>query len=206
MTFKRAAFWFRDRAWPLLEPLTAGRTSTGIQWRTVPPPTLDVLETAYGFLKDEFKMEFERVRLVDSKLQSISSLSPIAITVLVATVVFLTGGRVGEFTRGSVLIVECGGFYVALQLVRALLAATEGLGRTSYDLAALTDIPPTQGETKENYIRRVCEDLTDSLSKNREATNRKVDQLALGHEALKNAIFGLLGVILALIFITIFGR
>jgi hypothetical protein len=206
MDVKKTAYWFRDRCWPLLEPLTEVRTPPNIEWKLIPSPSLDVLETAYAFLKDEFKTDLELVRIVDSKLQSISSLSPIAITVIVAMVAFLTGGRVGEFTKTSTLVLEVLGFYVALQFVRALLAATKGLGRAGYYFATPKDIPPKVGETKETYIRRVCEDLSDSLVRNREATNRKVEQLALGHEALTNAIFGLLGVIFVLLLVTIFGR
>lgn len=45
--YMKVAYWFRDRGWPLLEPLTEVHTAPSVEWRLIPSPSLDVLETAY---------------------------------------------------------------------------------------------------------------------------------------------------------------
>ena len=206
MTIKKKAYWIRDCIWPLLEPLSGVPNPPKAEWADPDSTETDALETAYSFLRDEYKAEFERVRMVESKLQSISSLSPIAITIVAAIVAFLTGGKLDQFTRTSTLFVEIGGFFIAFQFVRAMLAATEGLERKGYYFTSLRDIPPKIDEKKGEYIRRLCEDLAANLRNNREVTNGKVNQLALGHRTIKNAVFGLLVLILVLVLITIFGQ
>lgn len=203
---KKVLYWVRDRFWPYLEPLAEAQPPSSDEWSVTHALDNDALEAAYALLKDEFKINLDLVKMVDSKLQSISSLSPIAITIVAAVIAFLIGGKVQQFTRVSILVVAIGGFYIALQFVRAMLAATKGLERKGYYFTRLSDIPPRLEEKKEAYIRRFCKDIADNLRRNREATNGKVDQLALGHEAIKNAVGGLLVVILVLLIISIIGE
>jgi ABC-type multidrug transport system fused ATPase/permease subunit len=173
------------------------------EWPSTSPVPVETLEAAYNLLKDELKSEDDRAKIIESKLLSISSLIPIAMTVTVAMVTFLTSGRVSQFTFRSILIIGVVGAYIALQFLRASLAAITGLGRRSYGHIEVKEIAPKPKEKKEEYLQRTCAQMAEILVFNREAVNKKVDQLALGHDAIKNAVWGLL-ILLFVILVIVF--
>ena len=170
--------------------------------RPCPPETL---EAAYGALKDELDAQDDRAKTVETRLLSVSSLAPVSMTIMVAVVTFLTSDRAPEFTWGSVLAVGVVGSYVALQFLLALLAAVNGLGRRSFSHLSIKDIVPQPDETKDAYLRRACAELTEVILHNRAAVDDKVSQLALAHEAVKNAVWGLLLVLIMILVFTMVG-
>jgi hypothetical protein len=201
MSLKEVSNWLRDRAWPTLVVKPKQSDAIAFEWPGGSAAKLDALEAAYNILKDELDAENDRMKVVESKLISISSIIPVAMTITVAIVTFLTSGRISQFTRTSIIIVGIVGGYVALQFLRASLAAVSGLGRRSYERLKLEDIVPEPNESKEKYLQRICVQMVKILITNREVINGKVSQLALGHESLKNALWSLL--VLLLIILTI---
>lgn len=181
-----------DLVWPTLVALPKKDEAAAFEWPTDASVDNGALEAAHNLLRDELKSEDDRAKIIESKLLSISSLVPVAMTVTVAIVTFLTGGRVSQFTRTSILIVGFVGAYVTLQFLRASLAAITGLGRRSYNHIETNEIALRPKETKTAYLQRTCAQMAQILASNREVINTKVDQLALGHEAVKNAVWGLL--------------
>jgi hypothetical protein len=194
-----------DLLWPTLVTPPKKDEAAPFEWPHDKSAEDGALEAAYGLLKDELKSEDDRAKIVESKLLSISSLVPVAMTVTVAMVTFITGGRVSQFTRTSILIVGFVGAYVALQFLRASLAAINGLGRRSYAHIRTEELAPKPKEKKSAYLQRVCALMTQVLAVNREVINKKVDQLALGHEAIKNAVRGLLVLLLVVLVIVAAG-
>lgn len=194
-----------DWVWPTLVTPPKKDDVAAFEWPIDKSADAGTLEAAYSLLKDELKSEDDRAKIIESKLLSISSLIPIAMTVTVALVTFLTSGRVSEFTLLSILIVGTVGAYVALQFLRASLAAITGLGRKSYAHIKVEEIAPQPGEKKEAYLQRICALMTQTIAFNREVINEKVGQLALGHEAIKNAVRGLLLLLLVILVIVAVG-
>jgi hypothetical protein len=190
-----------DLIWPALVSPPKKDDGDAFKWPDDRAADDGTLEAAYNLLKDELKSEDDRAKVIESKLLSISSLVPVAMTVTVAMVTFLTSGRAGEFTRTSILIVGAVGAYVALQFLRASLAAINGLGRRSYVHIETEELAPKSKEKKAAYLQRICGQMTQVLAFNREVINTKVDQLALGHEAIRNAVRGLLVLLLVILLI-----
>jgi hypothetical protein len=135
MTRFDIAYWLRDRLRPTLEAVPEGNPEP--EWPEGTAPNIDALNLAYESLQNEMKSEEERNRIVESKLLSISSFVPIAMTIVVAIVTFLTSGKAQLFTRPSIYIVAILGGYVALQLLFAVLDAIKGLARRTYSRVGL---------------------------------------------------------------------
>ena len=170
------------------------------------PPPDDATDFAYEWLSNEVKTEEDRTKMIDGKLQSIVPIASTVITLLLALITFLTSGKVAQFTRTSILIVTFGGAYVAIQFLWAFLRAIKGLARRDFLRVKPKDIIPNTNETKETMRRRAFEEMLEILQYNKESNNNKVTQLACGHEAIKNAIVGLIAIIFTLLFITLFGN
>jgi len=196
----------RDWLWPTLVAPPKKDDVAAFEWPDDKAGDLGSIEAAYNLLKDELKSEDDRAKIIESKLLSISSLIPIAMTVTVAIVTFLTGGRVSQFNLPSILIVGLVGAYIALQFLRAAFAAINGLGRRSYSHLEVKEIAPKPNENKVAYLQRICAQMVRILAFNREVINNKVNQLALGHEAIKNAVWGLLFLLLIVLVIAAVGR
>lgn len=206
MRRKEFLCWLRDRVWPSLDAPPKKADVPAFEWPIARPVAVDTLEAAYNLLKDELKSEDDRAKIIESKLLSIASLIPIAMTVTVAMITFLTGGRVSQFTFRSILIVGAVGAYIALQFLRASLAAITGLGRRSYGHIEVKEIVPKPKEKKEEFLQRTCAQMAEILVFNREVVNKKVDQLALGHEAIKNAVWGLLILLFVMLMVVAVGE
>ena len=205
MSLRAVSNWLRDRAWPTVVFPPKESDAIAFEWPGSSPVEVDTIEAAYNILKDELNAEDDRVKLIESKLISISSIVPVAMTITVAMVTFLTSGRVSQFSRASIVIVGLVGGYITLQFLRASLAAVNGLSRRSYEYLQLEDIAPKPNESKEKYLQRICVQMVDILNSNREVINGKVSQLALGHESIRNALCGLLILLLIILIIVVIG-
>jgi hypothetical protein len=202
---KERLHWLRDRIRPTLVPAPP-KEATGVPaWPVGRPCPLETLEAAYDALKEELRSQEDRAKTVETRLLSVSSLAPVSMTIMVAVVTFLTSDRAREFTWGSVLAVGLAGSYVAFQFLLALLAAVNGLGRRSFSHLSIKDIVPQPDETKDAYLRRACAELTEVILYNRASVDDKVSRLALAHEAVKNAVWGLLLVLITILAFTMAG-
>lgn len=203
MRVPKILYQLLDLVWPTLRPPTERQSLSQPKWDGIGRNSSEVIEAAFDVLKAELKNQDDEVRLIESKLQSMSSLTPVVSTILVAIVAFLTGGRVQQFTEASVLTMVIGACYVVLQLLRALLAAVGGLRRRTFFSVSVTDIPPTPDQTKTDYLLHFCKDLSAVASNNRGVIDSKVDQLELGHVAVRNAVAGLLLTLVVVLAITV---
>jgi hypothetical protein len=197
--------WLRDRIRPTLVPAPPKEAASEPAWPAANTCPQETLVAAYDALRDELKAQEERAKTVETRLLSISSLAPVSMTIIVTVITFLTGDRAGKFTKASVLVVGLMGSYVAFQFLLALLAAVNGLGRRSFTHVAIKDVVPQRDETKDAYLRRACAELMEVILHNRVVVDEKVSQLALGHEAIKNAVWGLLLILITILAITLAG-
>lgn len=196
----------RDWFWPtaVLHANPVSNTATKVEWPEKNPSTTEALEASYALLKDELKAEDDRSKIVESKLQGILSLVPLAMTIVFAIVTFFISGKVAS-TSPKIIVTEFAGvFYIALQILRALLAVVSGLSSRSYTHLHIDDFIPKEKEDKETYLNRICKEIFDIIRSNREVTDGKVTQLKLGHRAIRNAVWGLFIVIGAILIITLF--
>lgn len=196
----------RDWFWPtvVLHASPLLNTATKVEWPEKNPSTTDTLEASYALLKDELKAEDDRSKIVESKLQGILSLVPLAMTIVFAVVTFFISGKVVSTSLKIVVTEFAGVFYIALQILRALLAVVSGLSSRSYTHLHIDDAIPKEKEDKESYLNRICKEIFDIIRSNREVTDGKVSQLKLGHRAIRNAVWGLFIVIGAILTITVF--
>jgi hypothetical protein len=170
------------------------------------PEGLD--EATLQFLHDERRQELaaevERLRIVESKLTTTASVATIPITLLLGVVTFLSSGRAQEFTPFSVIVLSGCAFYVAVQFLRAVLAAIRGLSRTNYPAPFATErvLPRASAEA---YWRDACEALANNIHAYQERTNAKVDQLELAHTSIINAVVALIAAIGILAVVVVFG-
>jgi len=163
----------------------------------------DTLESAYQLLKEEHAGEIDRVRTVETKLLGISGLSPVAMAVIVAGFTALTNRSIQAFTRISVLLVGILAGYVSLQFLRAILAAITGLKRRSFYAVSLKDLYPRPDEEKQSYLTRNCSELAEVIRENRAEIDFKVTWLDVAHIAIRNAVIGLLLLLLTIIVLAV---
>jgi hypothetical protein len=164
----------------------------------------DVLESAREALKEEHEAEVDRIRVVETKLLGITSLAPVAMAVVVAGFTVLANGSIQSFTRASVVLIGLVEGYVCLQLLRAVLGAISGLKRRSFSGMSLEDLYPKPNETKEQYLRRGCEETASIIRQNRAEIDAKVTWLDVAHTSIRNAVAGLLVLVLLLILLAAF--
>lgn len=176
-------------------------TSSKVQWPDKSPSKLEALEASYAILKDELKVEDDRSKVIEGKLQGVLSLVPLAMTIVFAGVTLLTSDKFKTISRTVAVVEVIGAFYIALQILRALIAVINGLSGRGYYYFRIEDTIPKEGETKEIYLNRTCKEIFEMIRSNREVTNEKMNQLSLSHTAIRNAVWGLfivIGIILTI--------
>lgn len=185
-------------------------------WRLKNPPPLEAvwprsislkietLERAREVLKEEHDAELDRIRVVETKLLGITSLAPVAMAVVVAGFTVLANGNVQSFTRGSVVLIGVAEGYVCVQFLRAVLGAISGLRRRFFSVMTLEDLYPKPNETREQYLRRNCEEMASNIRQNRAEIDAKVTWLDVAHTSIRNAVAGLLVLVLLLILLAAF--
>ena len=110
---------------------------------------------------------------------------------MIAGTSFLSSGRLRDFAPVSVIAISVGASYVALQFLRALLAAICGVTRRSYATPTVSEILSADTESLSGYLRRASQDLARRIEQHREATDKVVSQLALAHVSIRNAVIAL---------------
>lgn len=195
-------FWLLDRIWSTIDTTQVYVPPPKPEWLTQ-SDTSGVMEAAYSVLKDALKEQEDRLKVVDSKLQSICSSAPIILTIVFGIIAFLTGERATNFGPRGLLIIEIGGCYVGLQFLRALFAAINGLSVRGFSSIFFDSAPPQPSETKDGYLFRICRELSSAIHKNNEVIDGKADQLMVAHDSIKNAVWGLIIVLSIILGITI---
>ena len=133
----------------------------------------------------------ERVRNVESKLVALLTLtSVLSVVVTTGLAAVTTLGTIREeaetkiFAWVAVVLIS----YVAVQLIRALGATVAGLMRKSYRQLSPEDMIPEDNETSETYRTRLLNLQVNSMRFNEWVVNQKVSEMAVAHEALRNAL------------------
>jgi hypothetical protein len=195
---RRTIDFIIDLIWPRVSgPLAVSPTEAA--WPESAALKADTIESAYGLLKQEYEAETDRIRTVETKLLGISSLAPVAMAVIVAAFTVLTNRSLQAFTRTSVLMVGIVGGYISLQFLRAIQAAVAGLKRRSFFVVSLKDLYPLPDESRASYLARNCGELAEVIRGNRAEIDAKVTWLAVAHTAIRNAVFGLLLLVLVIV-------
>ena len=187
---KQVGYWIRDRFWATLDP--PSRNSPGDAEKPKPEINADanddVVREVYGRLSAELEIEAERRRAVETKLLSIGSVAPIAVTIMIAAASFLSSGRLPDFAPLSVVTISVMASYVALQFLRAMRAAICGLSRRGYAMPNISEIVPADTKELSGYLRNASTDLARRIEQHRETTNEIVSQLAVAHDSIRNAV------------------
>jgi hypothetical protein len=137
------------------------------------------------------------------KLVAVGSVTPVAVTIIVAVATFLASGHTADFTPLSVIVVAITACYAALQFLRAMLAAIRGLSPMAYSAPAVSAILANGNDGIAEYLRKAAHNLAGIIEQHRHTTNAKVDQLALAHVSIINAVVMLLIAIALLGLITV---
>ena len=139
-----------------------------------------MVREVYGRLSAELEIEAERRRAVETKLLAVGSVAPIAVTIMVAAISFLSSGRLRDFVPESVVVVLVIAVYVALQFLRAMLAAIYGLSRMGYSGPQISEIVRAGTVEPSGYLRNASNDVARRIEQHRETTNEKVKPTRTG--------------------------
>lgn len=187
-----------DLIWPRA-PRSSSASPLEPAWPESLALKVETIEATYESLKEEHRAEIDRIRTVETKLLGISGLAPVAMAVIVAAFTVLANRSLQAFTRISVLLVGIVGGYISLELLRAILAAIAGLKRRSFVGLSLKDVYPLPNESKESYLKRSCGELAEIIRRNRAEIDAKVTWLDVAHTAIRNAVVGLLILVMVII-------
>ncbi len=192
-----------DFIWPTLETLKANNAQNEKDQHQ--PQWTGELREAQQEAERLITIEDDRLKAVEVKLQAVLNVAPIIITLVLALVTFITQ-KAQSYVAISVVLIVAGGAYVALQFLRAVFAAIDGIGRKQFLRLTIDDIHPQTNESPETYRLRILHAQLSCSTHNSKVTNDKVSQLALAHRAIKNALGMLLFLIVALGIVAIFNN
>jgi len=201
--FWRWFFFIVDCVWPMVTPVPKedrekhqqadeSRLQKDIEAiEALRGQSVDAVKKAHEDVLDALEKEKERIRTVESKLGTL-----IALSALSATLVLSVNGRGGHGVHWTILLTTG---YCLLQLIRILFATLHGLRRRSFSVLSITDLSPTwAGMDTENFLKVVQSEVKHCYE-NQHAGNKKVTALDIAHTALRNFLFGLLTLFIALI-------
>jgi hypothetical protein len=175
----------------------------------VAPPAIgnDVDESLLRFVHEQLRAELageaDRGKTVESKLIAVGAIAPVSVTIILASVSFLSSNQIHAFTSASVIVLAVAALYIAVQFLRAMLAAVRGLSRMAYVAPTIAALLAADGDDLRQYLSRASNDLARRIEQHREATNQRVSQLALAHTSVLNAIGGLIVAIIVLSIIAV---
>ena len=67
----------------------------------------------------------------------------------------------------------------------------------------MSEIVPNRGDGVGGYLRGICNEFMRRIEQHRETTNEKVSQLAVAHEAMRNAVTALVVQLVVLVGIVV---
>lgn len=169
------------------------------------PDKDDTLENELEDVEALLDAERDRRSSVEARLTTILGLTSVAASIAFGALTALFGrGFVGVPKLSAVLAVMILG-YCFVQLVCAIWAAIRGVSRADYRSMHAAEVLPQSGETRSARNRRVIKAYVGAIEQHREANNVKVTRMAVAHVALRNFVFGSLGLTLLLGASMVFG-
>ena len=135
----------------------------------------------------------ERFRTVERKLIALLTLTTVLGAAVAASLVAVaTLDRVKDSWTTNIAIVPAiiVVFYILIQILCSLLATLRGLTREGYRQLTPKGITPRAGENSDTYRIRLLNSQAKAVTWNNWVLNGKVGQMAIAHDALRNALWG----------------
>ena len=184
----------RDRFWPTVEPQEAKLKSSEDLIQIVSDTASNVLPV----VNDLIEAEEHRKDSIESRLQGLLQFASISATLVLGIVAFIVDLEVGSagqsekpFILYTLVAVLGGAVYIIIQFLAAVFFSIVGLERRAYLGLSVRDVIQKEQESKEDYLERITQSKLEQWHVNGEVTNAKIDQLARAHQAVKNALVGL---------------
>ena len=189
MTAKEFFYHMMDCVWPMLEPTDLIESK--------PVTTETGADDESRELSRLIDREHDRMRNIETKLQSFIPFASVSATLTVAIVTFATHQATIALrvTTASIVVLVFIGSYTIAQFIRIVWAAVEGLSRRPYRQVSAGDVVHHQNESDQDYRARILNEQYQSLDQNIETTNERVSQFAIACRATKNALVGLLALL-----------
>lgn len=155
------------------------------------------LRVHLGVSENLLESERSRKAGVEARLLSMAGLVSIAGTVVLGALFSLATEKLTFGAPLARTVLSAGCLYLALQLVAALRASVKGLQATGYFEDQPHELLPSKGVKQSVYLRHRIQQILVRVAEHRQINNGKLDQLKIAHVALRNFLWGLLGVALA---------
>jgi hypothetical protein len=197
LKLRKLLYRFRDVLWATLEPCDEEAKHKHVPAKNLNP---DIVKEAYNLMREQLAQEDDRNKAVEGKLQGIISFNSIAVALVTILVAIASNDKASVFPPTCILVIILLGSYVVLQLIRALLAAIDGLERKDFKTLTHEILSPHANETANNYYSRLFDQSISCMEFNQKTINAKVDQMTLAHISLRNAMRGFILVLLAIVF------
>ena len=189
MTLRDCAWGFLDWVLPMRRPRTAAeltaierrRQESDDAYHSRLEGLLDKdLANGLSDVKELAVAEEDRRKSVDARLTAMLGFASLAATVVCGTI--LTGSAKADSTVARVLL-GCGSFYVALQVLMGINAAVRGMSRRGYLKIMPLDVLPLPDETPHGRDQRQLHTLLTSLQDSYASNDEKVTYMAVAHQA-----------------------
>lgn len=139
----------------------------------------------------------ERLRNVETKLLALLTLTSVLSAAITATfTVALNMNIPDDFPHVLFWLILILVFYITINLLRSLWATVSGLIRRGYKQLHWKEIVPREREDSKSYKMRILTQQIDHIKWNEWVIDDKVSQMAVAHEALRNALAATGGIIL----------
>ena len=181
--------WIPDWVWPRLTGKTEEGPGDLCYFDARQATFLPVIEVS---IQNVVEQGEERLRTVERKLIALLTLAAVlgaAVAASLVAVAVLDQVRNSWLTVVAALAAIILVFYILAQIVFCLMAALRGMVRRGYKRLTPEGITPRAGETTEQYRIRLLNYQAQNVIWNDWVVNGKVSDMAVAHEALKNALW-----------------
>lgn len=179
--------WIVDRLWPRITgPDEVYQKPEALFDKT----SQTCLSEIAQFLFHQLEHLKQRQKTVESKLVSLLTLTSTLTTVIAtAFVAVATFGTIEKQFEFYIIFAGLIVGYIAAQLTRALWCTISGLSRRKYRRLSESELIPKPEENSQSYQIRLYNLILCQIHQNNWVINRMVEDMAVAHVALKNAIF-----------------
>ena len=181
--------WIPDWVWPRLTGKTEEEPGDLCYFDGHQAAFLPAVEVS---LQNIVEQGEERLRTVERKLIARLTLAAVlgaAVATSLVAVAVLDQVRDSWLTVVAALVVIILVFYILAQIVCSLMAALRGMVRRGYKGLTPKGITPLADETTDQYRIRLLNYQAQNIIWNNWVVNGKVSDMAVAHEALKNALW-----------------
>lgn len=203
---------YGDYVYPTLEPLSEVQKrndKSRVEQETIDLDAriADFDVGALGMLQTEFKAllsgEAERRASVDSRLSTIMGLTSVVASITFGALTFRAGTGFQYPQNWAVWVAAAITLYIVLQLICAIQAALTGVGVRGSAAVNYDDTIPRLQEEKHAHAKRVLHRYLKCLHDQQKNNDARVSQLMVAHVALRNFLFGVAVLTVAVIAATL---